>query len=117
MEELGKAYKAANITKIYGSETNTNFHDSLRRNAKAAGIGDAYEPVGTLVQDLESIGVKKGSIDTVITVHVLCSVGNQAEDIIRHLYDFLKPGGQWIVFEHVASPNGITKGWQCKEKI
>ena len=116
MNELGEAHKAGQITKIYGVEPNTLFHPELRRKAKAAGLEDVYEPVGALVQDLETVGVKKESIDTVITVHVLCSVGNQTEEIIRCLYEYLKPGGQWLVFEHVTSPNGLVKGWQGKDR-
>ena len=100
------------ITKIYGVEPNINFHDQLKANAKAAGLEDIYEPVAAYAQDLEKSGIKKGNVDTIITVHVLCSVGSQQAEIIKSLYEYLKPGGQWLVYEHVVSSNAPVKMWQ-----
>ena len=57
-------------------------------------------------------GIQKGSVDTIVTVHVLCCVGSQAEKIIKTLYEYLKPGGQWLVYEHVVSKNIPVKYWQ-----
>ena len=114
IRELGLAVKnnPGKITKIYGVEPNVLFHDQLRANAKANGLEGIYEPVGQYAQDLEKSGIKKGSVDTVITVHVLCSVGSQADNIVKTLYEYLKPGGQWLVFEHVASRNAPVRLWQ-----
>jgi SAM-dependent methyltransferase len=109
MHELAAA-KA--ITKIYGVEPNTKFHGELERAAKRDGLADLYEPVACGAQDLEALGVMKGSVDTVVTVHVMCSVGNQADEIASGLYALLKPGGQWLVYEHVASPETPARLFQ-----
>lgn len=114
MDELAKAYKAGGVTKIYGVEPNAEFHEPLRQAAKKAGLADVYEVVGAKAQDLKDWGVEKGSVDTVLTVHVLCSVGPKADEITRALYEMLKPGGQWLVYEHVGARHGIAKMFQCK---
>ena len=103
---------AKSITKIYGVEPNTDFHGELKRAAKREGLADVYEPVACGAQDLEALGVVKGTVDTVVTVHVMCSVGKQAEEIASVLHSLLKPGGQWLVYEHVASPKMPAKLFQ-----
>ena len=104
MPEFGEAVKKSpgRITKIYGIEPNVYFHTQLLQRAKQNGLEDIYEPIAAYAQDLESKGIRKGSIDTVVTVHVLCSVGPQASSIVKQLYEYLRPGGQWLVYEHVA---------------
>ncbi|EMC94244.1 hypothetical protein BAUCODRAFT_36713 [Baudoinia panamericana UAMH 10762] len=113
MSDLGKAAAATGkIEKIYGVEPNVLFHKQLKAGAKKAGLEDRYEPIAAYAQDLESRGIKKGSIDTIITVHVLCSVGSHAPGIVKELYEYLKPGGLWLVYEHVAARNVPVKSWQ-----
>ena len=114
IRELGEVVKESpgKIQKIYGIEPNVLFHGQLQNNARVYGLEDIYEPVAAYAQDLERRGIKKESVDTIITVHVLCSVGMYQQDIIKTLYEYLKPGGQWLVFEHVASNNAPVKMWQ-----
>jgi hypothetical protein len=66
---------AKSMTKIYGVEPNTDFHGGLKGAAKRGGLADVYELVACGAQDLEALGVAKGTVDTVVTVHVMCSVG------------------------------------------
>jgi SAM-dependent methyltransferase len=103
---------AKSVTKVYGVEPNTDFHGALKEAAKREGLADVYELVACGAQDLEALGVAKGTVDTVVTVHVMCSVGNQAEEIASVLYALLKPGGQWLVYEHVASPKMPARVFQ-----
>jgi len=100
------------ISKIYGIEPNVHFHPQLRNKAKRYGLEDIYEPIDARAEDLEKKGIPKASVDTIITVHVLCSVGHHANDVVKDLYEYLKPGGQWLVFEHVASKHAPVKLWQ-----
>jgi len=91
------------ITKIYGVEPNVGMHAALRENAVKAGLGDVYEIVGCGAEELQSKGgMSKGSIDTIITVQCLCSIPTP-ERIIKDLYPMLKPGGRWLVYEHVRT--------------
>lgn len=110
MPELARAQ--GKIEKIVGVEPNARFHAALRAAAEREGLGGVYEPVGVRAEELESVGVQRGSVDTVVTVHVLCSVGAGAEGVAEALYESLKPGGQWLVYEHVASRHGLVRKWQ-----
>lgn len=91
------------VSKIYGVEPNKGLHAQLRANAVKAGLGDVYEIIGSGAEELGSKGgVQKGSVDTIVTVQCLCSIP-EPERVIKGLYPLLKPGGKWLVFEHVRT--------------
>jgi SAM-dependent methyltransferase len=95
--------KNPSITKIYGVEPNIGMHPKLRENAVKAGLGDIYEIVGCGAQELQAkAGFQSGSIDTIITIQCLCSIPTP-QVVIRELAPLLKPGGKWLVFEHVKT--------------
>ncbi|SMY28170.1 unnamed protein product [Zymoseptoria tritici ST99CH_1A5] len=97
--------RAANpdITKIYGVEPNVDLHAELRRNAVQAGLGEVYEVIGCGAEELQTKGgFDPGSVDTIVTVQCLCSIPTP-EKIIKELYPLLKPGGKWLVYEHVKT--------------
>ena len=109
-------YDASKITKIYGVEPNVDLHKSLRENIKTSGLIDVYEIVPCGIEDvveLKKHGIALGSIDTILSVQVLCSVPDPNE-ILRRLYALLKPGGQLIVYEHVKSKDMISSVVQSK---
>jgi ubiquinone/menaquinone biosynthesis C-methylase UbiE len=65
--------------------------------------GDIYEIIGCGAEELQTKGgIQKESIDTIITVQCLCSIPTP-QTIINELYPLLKPGGQWLVFEHIKT--------------
>jgi SAM-dependent methyltransferase len=94
--------KGKGIAKVYGVEPNAQSHSGLRQRANAAGLESVYEilPVG-----IESIaketGVQKGSVDAIVSLLCLCSIP-EPEKNIKELYSYLKPGGRWYLYEHVA---------------
>lgn len=91
------------IRKIYGVEPNAGLHSQLRENAVKAGLGDVYEIIGCGAEELGSKGgIQKGSVDTIVTVQCLCSIPGP-EGVIRDLYPLLKPGGKWLVYEHIKT--------------
>lgn len=47
-------------------------------------------------------GITPASVDTITTFSVLCSVPDP-EETCRFLYSLLKPGGQWVIVEHVIA--------------
>ena len=66
-------------------------------------LGDIYEVIGCGAEELQTKGgLQKNSIDTIVTVQCLCSIPTP-ELIIKELYPLLKPGGQWLVYEHVKT--------------
>lgn len=102
------------VTKIYGVEPNRDQHPLLRENIKKAGLSDIYEILAVGVEDLESQGIALGSVDTVVTIQCLCSIPTPRK-MIKSLVGYIKPGGQWIVYEHVKTHKGrLIEDYQCK---
>ena len=112
LDQLTKGLAEGKIEKIYAVEPNELFHSKLNARADDAGLGKVFVPIKAMAHELQTAGIKKGSVDTIITVHVLCSLGPQAESILRTLYEYLKPGGQWLVFEHVVSKHAAARAMQ-----
>ena len=103
-------YDTSKIIKVYGVEPNSDLHASLRENVKASGLTDVYEIVPCAMEDvvgLEKCGIRLGSIDTVLSIQVLCSVADP-DEMIRRLYALLKPGGQFLLYEHVMSKDVVS---------
>ena len=103
-----------NITKIYGVEPNRGMHKELRANAVKAGLGDIYEIIGCGAEELQTKGgLQKESVDTIITVQCLCSIPTP-QKIILELYPLLKPGGTWLVYEHIRTKyqGAVVDHWQ-----
>lgn len=104
-------YDVSKITRIYGIEPNTRLFPALRENIKKAGLEEIYTIVPCGVEHKETLkehGIEENSIDSVLTIHVLCSVPNPKETVAA-LYEYLKPGGQFIYFEHVKSTRFLAR--------
>lgn len=107
-------YDTSKIERIYGVEPNVNLHDALRSNIKKHGLSDAYTIVPCGLEDLDKLreyGIKPESIDTVVSVQVLCSVPRPAA-LVKDLYRLLRPGGKLVVYEHVKSQDYISHSVQ-----
>jgi SAM-dependent methyltransferase len=104
------------IDKAYGAEPAVDMHSKLQGNIDATHLSEKYkilqcgaEPT-SLIPALAKEGLldadghaSEGIFDTIVCIRVLCSVPNQ-QDTINELYRLLKPGGRFIVSEHVTSP-------------
>ena len=109
-------YDTSKITKVYGVEPVFDLHQSLREKIKASGLVDVYEIVPCGIEDvveLKKHGLVLESVDTILSVQVLCSVPDPSE-MLRRLYALLKPGGQLIVYEHVKSKDIMSSVVQSK---
>lgn len=94
------AARNKNISKLLVLEPNRHFHNILRTKAEQLGLTGKYEILSGGVEDLAGMGIQKGTIDTISTIHVLCSIGS-LESSINELYQYLKTGGKWLVYEHI----------------
>lgn len=104
-------FDKSKLTKVYGVEPNRRFHPVLRRTIKDLGLEDVYEILDCGAEDLGRF-MEKESIDCIVTVKVLCGVPTP-EKVIKQLYGYLKPGGTWLVFEHVKnSKHFLTRKYQ-----
>lgn len=101
------------ISKLLLLEPNRNFHRALGMRAEKLGLDGRYEIIDGAVEDLGRMGIQTGTFDTITTVHVLCSV-EAPQALIKELYRYLKPGGQWLVYEHIKIRNEKTLAalWQ-----
>jgi len=109
-------YDVSKLTKVYGVEPNAELHDALRAKIKACRLDDIYEIVPCGVEDvatLEKHGISLGSIHTVLSVQVQCSVPDP-DETLRRLYTLLKPGGQMVIYEHVGSKYPVSRMVQSK---
>jgi len=115
-----KYYERSSISRLVLVEPNGRMHAALRRRAAESGF---HECDGTLqllgcgggVGDeaaLQRAGVGSGSIDTVVVVHVLCSVPRPAlaAEMYRRL---LRRGGSLLFYEHVRSTEPQAAAWQA----
>ena len=59
----------------------------------------------------ERIPVADDSVDTVVSTFTLCTIPGVVE-AIRGIGRVLKPGGQFIFFEHGLSPDPPVRRWQ-----
>ncbi|KAL1581674.1 hypothetical protein WHR41_09495 [Cladosporium halotolerans] len=100
-----------NISKVILLEPNAHFHARLRLSAQENGLAGRYEIIGCRAKDPEHEGIQLQTIDTIVTVHVLCSVPSP-QQVVGELYNFLKPVGRWLVYEHVRSNRAPAAAWQ-----
>ena len=107
------------ITKIYGSEPILALHPELRAKAVQAKIEDKYEVLPYAADDikgLEKFGIVENSMDTILSMQVLCSV-TDVHRTVKGLYKLLKPGGELIFFEHMKSPDRVTRVMQGRRAL
>jgi 2-polyprenyl-3-methyl-5-hydroxy-6-metoxy-1,4-benzoquinol methylase len=100
------------LTHVYGVEPCLGLHAELRQNVVKAGLESVYEILPCGAEELGKHGISKGSVDTVVCCKVLCGVP-EPERVLRELYEYVKPGGQFVVYEHVANRRSRAVGvWQ-----
>jgi len=99
------------VTRVYAVEPCVGLHDALLRSAKKSGLAGRVRLIDSAVEDtaaLSKAGVGPKSIDTIVCIHVLCTV-DDAQRTMRALQRLLKDGGQIIFFEHCKSKDPYTR--------
>ena len=94
-------------------------HDALRAKAFQAKIEDKYEVLPYTADDTEGLakfGIVENSMDTILSMQVLCSV-KDARKTAKVLYKLLKPGGELILFEHMKSPDRMARVMQGERAL
>ena len=98
------------ITSLLLVEPSAPMRDRLARRVRAE---QAHLPVDTHIVDgsAAALPVADGTIDTVVSTLVLCSVPD-IDAAVRELHRVLAPGGRLLLLEHVAG-HGRTRRLQA----
>ncbi len=120
-------FKANKIETIYGAEPNGHFHASLVAKAGEVGLGDKYLPIKagaepeSLLPALQDAGLlprnitrlpEEGVFDSVVAIKSMCSTPQkQLLETIEVIRALLKPGGQFLFFEHLQNDTSFVT--QC----
>ena len=96
------------MTEWVGIEPNAHFEVAL----SAAKREHQLQELPTQLKHLrgEELDVSAKSMDTVVAVHVLCSV-DDVRAVLKEVERVLKPGGKFLFLEHVLDPD--PKSWRA----
>jgi len=109
------------VTKYIALEPNTHMHTRLRSAANAAGfnesdgtlliLGCGAEDTASIISSTTLHGIEQ-PVDTLISILVLCSIPSPESALAALVQDVLKPGGQFLFYEHVLSHKSDVAWWQ-----
>lgn len=108
-------FDASRVDFIYAVEPNAQYADHIAAKLKRLDLQDKYKLLACGVEDseiLRSEGVTEGSMDTVLSIQVLCSVGD-VKSVMKEVWKLLKPGGSFVFWEHEKNQDtatGIAQG-------
>lgn len=91
-------------------DPNPQYRDEIAAKVRKADLQDKYKFLACGVEDskvLRGEGVTEESLDTVLSIQVLCAVGD-VESVMREAWKLLKPGGSFVFWEHVTNTDPVT---------
>lgn len=95
-------YDPSLVDFIYAVDPNPHYGDNIAVKLKKLDLQDKYKLLACGVEDSEILrreGITKGSMDTVLSIQVLCSVGD-VKSVMREVWKLLRPGGSFVFWEH-----------------
>lgn len=104
-------YDPSLVDFIYAVEPNPHYEDGIAAKLKKFDdLQDKYKLLVCGVEDsnvLKREGVTEGSMDTVLSIQVLCSV-RDVKSVTREVWKLLRPGGSFVFWEHERSKDTVT---------
>jgi ubiquinone/menaquinone biosynthesis C-methylase UbiE len=94
------------VTRLRGVDTSEELLAMARRK-----VGGVAFPVELVCQSAERLRLDSGSIDTVVSTWVLCSIPNPL-GALREMRRVLKTDGRLLFVEHGFSPDAKVHAWQ-----
>jgi ubiquinone/menaquinone biosynthesis C-methylase UbiE len=99
-------YDPARVSKIYALEPNPGMVQRAENQRRQTELNVEF-----LDLPGERIPLPEASVDTVVSTFTLCTIPGVA-DAIRGIARVLRPGGQFLFFEHGLSPDVRVRRWQ-----
>jgi ubiquinone/menaquinone biosynthesis C-methylase UbiE len=99
-------YNPAKVSKIYALEPNPGMTVRAQNQRRRTELDVEF-----LDLPGERIPLPDSSIDTVVSTFTLCTIPGVAE-AIRGIRRIVRPGGQFLFFEHGLSPDISVRRWQ-----
>ncbi|KAF9005057.1 hypothetical protein BDQ17DRAFT_1353701 [Cyathus striatus] len=92
-------------------------HHYIRENASKAGFNTSDGSLLILPYGAEQVSsilsaLGGAQVDTILSIHILCTVPSPEDTINIVVRDLLRPGGQFLYFEHVLSHLPDVAWWQ-----
>ena len=106
------------VTKYVALEPNSGMHSEIRRIATAAGFSEEAGTLQILPYGAEDIALLNSAlggpqmVDTIVAFLSLCGVPEPQATIKALSEQVLKPGGQFLFYEHVLSRREDVAWWQ-----
>lgn len=103
-------YDPSFVDFIYAVDPNSHYRDDIAVKLKKHDLQDKYKFLACGVEDseiLRSEGITEGSMDTVLSIQVLCSV-RDVKSVTREVWKLLKPGGSFVFWEHERNKDTVT---------
>lgn len=106
------------VSRYVALEPNKLMHPEIRKNAAVAGFDESRGDLlilGCGAEDFEIINSALGGenhADTIITILSLCQLEQPQKSIANLVSRVLKPGGQFLFYEHILSPHKDVREWQ-----
>lgn len=112
-------FDTSRVSKIYGVEPNSRYQDGINAKVQKNGLQDKYKLIVSGIEDsdvLRKEGITEGSLDTVLSIQVLCAV-RDPKAVMKEVWKLLKPGGKFIFWEHGWSRSSLTVAEQSKSLV
>ncbi|TVY91144.1 Methyltransferase-like protein 7B [Lachnellula willkommii] len=103
-------YDASLVEFIYAIDPNVHYGDAIAAKVKKLDLQDKYKFLACGIEDSEVLrreGIAEGSMDTVLSIQVLCAVGD-VKSVMREVWKLLKPGGSFVFWEHEKNKDPVT---------
>jgi SAM-dependent methyltransferase len=103
-------YDPSLVDFIYAVDPNPHYRDAIAAKLKKLDLQGQYKLLVCGVEESEILtreGITEGSIDTVLSIQVLCSVGD-VKSVMREVWKLLRPGGSFVFWEHERNKDTVT---------
>ncbi|RDL40663.1 Uncharacterized protein BP5553_00642 [Venustampulla echinocandica] len=103
-------YDPSLVKFIYAIDPNPHYGDAIAAKVKKLDLQDKYKFLACGVEESEILrreGITEGSMDTVLSIQVLCAVGD-VKSVMREVWKLLKPGGSFVFWEHEKNKDTVT---------